>query len=1100
MRFATRQGKAVPVVLALVLLGAAGCGGQADEVTDSVPAAARVDNPFAGVKGYVNPEWRAKALAESGGDRVANNPTAVWLRDIASITGANGGTSLQKHLDTALAQGAGYIEVVLYDLPGRDCTSWSLNTELQSSELSIYQSQFVDPIAAIEADSKYGGLRIINVIEPKSLAYLVTNVSSSRCSNVQTSSDYVGGVQYALGKLGAIPNAYNYLDIAHHGVLGWEQNLTAAVALYVKTIQGASGGFGTVAGFVSNVANYSATVEPFFQASTMVNGTAVRQSKWVDWNNYVDEQSFDLAWKNALVSGGASSSIGMLIDTSRNGWGGSARPKAASTSTDLNTFVEQSRVDRRMRVDNWCNQSGAGLGERPQVVGANGIQAYVWIKPPGESDGASSVASDGKGFEPMCNPAYEVVPDGALPSAPIANAWFSSEFQELMANAYPPLDAVPSTDTTPPSAPTGLVASSVTTSTVTLSWSASTDNVAVVAYDVYSSSMLVASAKVTSTTVMGLTSGTTYSFTVRARDAAGNVSASSSALSTLTGCACDTMPPTVPTGLAYTSLNSTDVALFWTASTDNVGVTGYEILDGGVVVGSSKTIQFDVAGLLPGTSHTFTVRAFDAMGLRSSPSTPVTVTTALVPPGPDFLRWTASGGTVELCWDPPGVDAMSRFNLYYGSFNLGTFDGSCVALIGFKPGTPYTFTVKTVDELGNTSAPSNAVTVLLNVPVDTTPPTAPGFLVGTVLSSTSVRLAWSASTDAVGVVIYQIYSSGALIQTVAASTSATITGLTTGKAYTFTVKAVDAAGNVSSASNALTLTWTASDSTAPTNLRVTTATGQQAAILSWDPPASGGTVAGYEVHELNSLGDNVIERTTITSAVVYEYYGEFNALYVHTYYVKAIDAAGNLSSASGPIAITFRNMGDPYSQPAILQFKATATTSTTATLTWSPASNPCTVWYKVYSADVLMGLTSSTTATISNLTAGKSYTFTLKVMDSCALTAGSAGTVTVKPGATLDTIPPSTPTNLKVSTSTVQGGYVSGTFSWSASTDNVGVVAYDLYCKSPYSGSVYLETSVTTTTTSFTFDQLSLPTCTVRARDATGNVSSDSNSVTISTK
>jgi chitinase len=360
-----------------------------------------------------------------------------------------------------------------------------------------------------------------------------------------------------------------------------------------------------------------------------------------------------------------------------------------------------------------------------------------------------------------------------------------------------------------------------------------------------------------------------------------------------------------------------------------------------------------------------------------------------------------------------------------------------------------------------------------------------------------VRLAWSASTDAVGVVIYQIYSSGALIQTVAASTSATITGLTTGKAYTFTVKAVDAAGNVSSASNALTLTWTASDSTAPTNLRVTTATGQQAAILSWDPPASGGTVAGYEVHELSSLGDNVIERTTITSAVVYEYYGEYNTLYVHTYYVKAIDAAGNLSSASEPIAITFRNMGDPYSQPAILQFKATATTSTTATLTWSPASNPCTVWYKVYSNDVLMGLTSSTTATISSLTAGKSYTFTLKVMDSCALTAGSAGTVTVKPGATLDTIPPSTPTNLKVSSSTVQGGYVSGTFSWSASTDNVGVVAYDLYCKSPYSGSVFLETSVTTTTTSFTFDQLSLPTCTVRARDAVGNSSSDSNSVTI---
>ena len=100
----------------------------------------------------------------------------------------------------------------------------------------------------------------------------------------------------------------------------------------------------------------------------------------------------------------------MLIDTSRNGWGGAARPTAASTSTDLNTYVDASRIDRRIHTGNWCNQSGAGIGERPKASPATGIDAYVWIKPPGESDGSSSDPrspnNEGKGFDRMCDPTY----------------------------------------------------------------------------------------------------------------------------------------------------------------------------------------------------------------------------------------------------------------------------------------------------------------------------------------------------------------------------------------------------------------------------------------------------------------------------------------------------------------------------------------------------------------------------------------------------------------------------------------------------------------------------------------------------------------------
>ena len=98
----------------------------------------------------------------------------------------------------------------------------------------------------------------------------------------------------------------------------------------------------------------------------------------------------------------------MLIDTSRNGWGGTARPTGPGPTTSVDTYVDGGRIDRRIHVGNWCNQSGAGLGERPKAAPAAGIDAYVWMKPPGESDGSSTAIpnDEGKGFDRMCDPTY----------------------------------------------------------------------------------------------------------------------------------------------------------------------------------------------------------------------------------------------------------------------------------------------------------------------------------------------------------------------------------------------------------------------------------------------------------------------------------------------------------------------------------------------------------------------------------------------------------------------------------------------------------------------------------------------------------------------
>ncbi|HET9958913.1 MAG TPA: glycoside hydrolase family 6 protein [Polyangiaceae bacterium] len=412
-------------------------------------AGPRVDNPYAGVKGYVNPEWKAKADAEPGGSRVSDNPTGVWMDRIAAIagTGSSSSMGLRDHLDAALAQGAGYIQVVIYNLPGRDCAALSSNGELGPTEIDRYQHEYIDPIAEIMSDAKYQSLRLINIIEIDSLPNLVTNTGSSKsataaCDVMKANGNYQKGIQYALGKLHKIPNTYNYVDAGHHGWIGWEENFNNSAQLFAETAKGAEGGVETVQGFITNTANYSALQEPYIKVTEQT-----RLSKWIDYNQYVDELSFAKAFRSKLVSLGFSSSIGMLIDTSRNGWGGPNRPTQASTASDVNTMIDESRIDRRFHLGNWCNQAGAGLGERPKVVGSDGIDAYVWIKPPGESDGASmAVENDqGKGVDGMCDPTYGGNArngnnkSGALGSAPLSGAWFSAQFRELMDNAYPPL-------------------------------------------------------------------------------------------------------------------------------------------------------------------------------------------------------------------------------------------------------------------------------------------------------------------------------------------------------------------------------------------------------------------------------------------------------------------------------------------------------------------------------------------------------------------------------------------------------------------------------------------------------------------------------------
>ncbi|MFC7328698.1 glycoside hydrolase family 6 protein [Marinactinospora rubrisoli] len=437
----------------------------------ATPAGAeeRVDNPFAGADAYVNPEWaenvRSQA-AETGGalgqqmESVAQYPTAVWMDRIGAIEGPAGGMGLRDHLDAALEQQDGgtplTVTVVVYNLPNRDCAALASNGELRISEngMQRYQQEYIDPISEILGDPAYSSLRIVTIVEPDSLPNLVTNVdgphATEDCREAAGPGGYVEGVRYALDNL-QFENVYNYVDISHSGWIGWpDTNFPQTVRLFDDTISGAAAGVNSVSGFITNTANYTPTEEPFLtNPDLQVGGQPVRSAQFYEWNPQFSERPFAQALRTALVNAGFPSDIGMLIDTSRNGWGGPDRPTQVSTSTDLNTYVDESRVDTRPHRGNWCNQDGAGIGERPQATPAAGIDAFVWVKPPGESDG---VAQDGivdpddpnKGFDRMCDPTHHNtwnpnMPTNALPNAPHAGRWFPEQFEMLVENAYPEL-------------------------------------------------------------------------------------------------------------------------------------------------------------------------------------------------------------------------------------------------------------------------------------------------------------------------------------------------------------------------------------------------------------------------------------------------------------------------------------------------------------------------------------------------------------------------------------------------------------------------------------------------------------------------------------
>lgn len=430
----------------------------------------------------------------------------------------------------------------------------------------------------------------------------------------------------------------------------------------------------------------------------------------------------------------------------------------------------------------------------------------------------------------------------------VADAWTNASLGESGAHTTSDLivngevtDKVP--DTQAPTVPANVKASSITPIGCLLSWEPSTDNEIMDSYEVFQDGVSIGKTTATSLKVSGLTSNTSYSFTVKAKDLAGNISASSTPVN-VTTLDKDVQAPTTPTNLAATNTQCTNLTLTWTASTDNAAVDLYEVFKNGVSIGTTTTTTFLVTGLNGSTNYSFYVTAKDPSLNVSQPSATFNVTTAktfiVLYEAENASLSGISIGNSQKGYSGTGYTEAGSFQgsssitfnvnvpttgLYKLSIRFGAFSGSkpnylsingnqtTVDFLASSDWANYNNAGANKDGFIPLNAGANTIKltpfwgwmsfdyITISDRTESESPTAPSNLTVSNIVADGCTLSWTPSSDNVGVAKYRIYKADRLYTTVAGNTtSVKISGLSSGTSFTLKVEAVDAQDNSASSS------------------------------------------------------------------------------------------------------------------------------------------------------------------------------------------------------------------------------------------------------------------------------------------------------------
>jgi hypothetical protein len=514
-----------------------------------------------------------------------------------------------------------------------------------------------------------------------------------------------------------------------------------------------------------------------------------------------------------------------------------------------------------------------------------------------------------------------------------------------------------------------------------------------------------------------------HTFTTKAMDASGNVSAASTALKVTV----DTVAPAAPKMTSFSP--DTNVVGDGITDVNHVTLTGtaeanstVEVFDGTTQIGtapadSSGAWSFATATLADGV-HTFTTKAMDAAGNVSAASTALKVTVDTVAPAaPKVTSFSPDSNVIgdgitnvnHVTLKGTAV-ANSTVEVFGGAKQIGTTTANSIGAWSFATGTlvdgTHAITAKTMDVAGNLSTPSAA----LNVTIDTTAPAAPTVtsfspdsnVIGDGITNAN-KITLTGTAEAKGTV--KVFDGTTQIGTVTANASGAwtfVTATLTDATHAFTAKAMDAAGNLSVASAALNVTVDTTAPAAPT-------------IAGFSPDSNvvgdgitdvnlitltGTAVAGSTVEVFDGTGE--IGIAIANGAGAWSFATAALADGAHAFTSKAMDAAGNLSVASTTSNVTVDTTAP--NAPNVVSDTHASANSLTVSGTAEAGS-----LVSLYDGATLLGTSHVGVAGTWNFTTGSlsigSHEFTATSMD-------TAGNVSSVSGVLEATISPIAPTEI----------------------------------------------------------------------------------------
>ena len=360
-------------------------------------------------------------------------PRAVWF---TSGTPAQVEQQVRQTMIGAAIENAVPV-LVAYDIPGRDCAQFSAGGALNQADYEAWISAFAHGI---------GPKKAVVILEPDALGNLPSNCGLSSSVYPFTDSERIAELQYAVGALEQDPGVSVYLDGTHSA---WQSVGTITQRLLSADVQHAQG-------FFVNVSNYQPDAELIDYGTWISDCIAmVTDPSNAFFNNpsacasqYFPATQSDFSTWNlttqwyAANMGNAVATKHFVVDTSRNGNGPNNMQAFAGAP-----YNQPSSVIATLASGNWCNPPASGLGLRPTAAtGVPLLDAYLWVKTPGQSDGQCDAAGGVRAWDysAYSQPGWPTTASGQSTFDPLwgiydpaAGAWFGQQALQLAQLANP---------------------------------------------------------------------------------------------------------------------------------------------------------------------------------------------------------------------------------------------------------------------------------------------------------------------------------------------------------------------------------------------------------------------------------------------------------------------------------------------------------------------------------------------------------------------------------------------------------------------------------------------------------------------------------------